>query len=419
MNLMRISRRDGFLLGLYLCLATSTTGFIQPFVPLYMKNAGLSTGQIGLVTGIATGLALIIQPILGRLSDLLDTRRPFIVASALAAGFAYFGFTWADTAPRFLMLLIMGVNGSMYLSAVGGVLVGRIVDPRQGGKAYASFRIWGSIGYIVISVTSGLYVTLRGGPVSDLTALEPIFRSGPMLFMAIAVIALLLPDHKGAKVNQARVQKAPLPPNLKRFLVAYFLYSLALYGGSPFISLFLDSLGAKGLWVTGAFTAGVVMEVIVMTRSGALSDIYGRRPLLAFSMCLLPLRLLLYVPATGPLWVVCVQAMHGLNFGIVGAVSVAFAIDHTAEGTHGQAQARLAAVAGFATALGPIFFGYTSQVFGLRTMFVFAAAIALSGALVMLLTVEEPRPESRSLADRGPAFLRPVLRLLDNPPRWG
>jgi len=47
-----------------------------------------------------------------------------------------------------------------------------------------------------------------------------------------------------------------------------------------------------------------------MTQVGRLTDIYGRRPALAIAFLLMPLRLLLYIPATGPLWVLAVQTLH-------------------------------------------------------------------------------------------------------------
>ena len=48
-------------------LITSTFGFLQPFVPLYMQAAGLKLSDVGIVLAISTGLALLLQPILGRI----------------------------------------------------------------------------------------------------------------------------------------------------------------------------------------------------------------------------------------------------------------------------------------------------------------------------------------------------------------
>jgi MFS family permease len=62
---------------------TGVFGFLQPFVPLYLAASGLSKGEIGLVAGLGTGAALLIQRFLGRLSDRFGTRRPFMFLAAV------------------------------------------------------------------------------------------------------------------------------------------------------------------------------------------------------------------------------------------------------------------------------------------------------------------------------------------------
>jgi MFS family permease len=399
-------------LALYLFLVTSSFGFLQPFLPLYMEAAGLDRFQIGLVTGLGTGLAFIIQPFLGRLSDRLDARRPFISACALGATIAYMAFPFANGLATLFILVAFGANGVMYLQTAGGVLIGRMVQASKGGTMYANLRIWGSIGYLVTSIVSGLLV--RG---TDRAGLDMIFFTGPLVFLAVAILAWWLPDRKSAVTDDEPAGNAPLPDNLKRFLAAYFFYVLALYGASGFLSLYMKSLGAQGLWITGTFAAGVVIEVLVMRWSGRFSDRYGRRPALAFSFVLLPIRLLLYVPATGPLWILMVQTLHGINFGIVGAVAIVFVNDLATERTKGHAQSRLAAVSGLGMACGPIVFGTAAQFAGLSSMFAVAAFIAAIGAAILVFGVDDSHPDSDSLADRAPEKMRRALTWLDAPPK--
>lgn len=403
-------------LTIFLFLVTSSFGFLQPFLPLYLEAAGLSRLEIGYVLGIGAGLALLIQPTLGRLSDRLDVRRPFIFLCSLAAGAAYLAFPHVSSPYAFGALVAIGTNGVMYLQSAGGVFVGRMVRASQGGAAYANIRVWGSVGYIVTALITGYMLTQRNGSDVSRASIDPIFRFGPLLFFGIAALAWFLPDARSASDVRLPAEKAPMPDNLRRFLGAYFLYTLALYGASGFLSLYLKSLGASGLGITGTFAAGVVVEVLVMRQSGRFSDRFGRRPALAVAFLLLPIRLLLYIPATGPLWVLAVQSLHGFNFGIVGAVAIAFANDLATDRSHGHAQARLAGVAGLATAVGPALFGAASQAMGLRPMFGLAAFIALLGAAILVFGVHDSHPESEPVADHGPDFLRPFLRLLDSPP---
>ena len=421
-------RRNALIVCMF--LTTAAFGFLQPFVPLYLAASGLTIGRIGVVVGVGTGMTLLVQPLLGRLSDRLDARRPLMVASALAAGLAYVGYTFAPTAGLgvFLVLTCVGVNGTQYLNAVGGVLVGRIVGRAGGGAAYAGYRVWGSVGYIITALATGLLVShapgLRPGvhapALLGRAALTPVFRDGFWLFALLAASAILVPDPKRAAGDDAKQARPPLPPaplatNVRWFLLALFLYQFALYGASSYLSLYLKALGATPLWITAVFATGVVCEVLVMRQAGRLTDRYGRRPALAIAFLLMPLRLLAYIPAHTPQAVLCVQALHGLNFGIMGAISVVFINDLASDQDRGASQARLFGVQGFATALGPVACGFIAQRWGIGWMFAAMSLVGMAGAAVFLMRVQESHPSPHPIPLRGPALFHPFLRLLCAP----
>lgn len=412
-------------LAVCMFLITSVFGFVQPFVPLYMQSAGLTLSQIGLVMGTATGLALLIQPLLGRLSDRLDARRPLMALSAITAGIAYSSYRFAGSQMAFVLLTALGVNGIMYLNAVGGVLIGRmIVGAGQGGAAYAGYRKWGSVGYIFVTLLTGWLTSRSARPgVSSLSHenLTAVFTYGPVLFFVIAIVALLVPDRKNQPISPSLPLKEPedgpgLPPELRAFLLSFFLYNFALYGASAYLSPFLKALHAGPEWITRVFAAGVVCEVLVMTQVGRFTDIYGRRPALAVAYLLMPIRLLFYIPATGPVWVLIVQTLHGLNFGIMGAIAVVFINDMATDRNRGAAQARLAATQGLANALGPFTCGWIAQQWGYGAMFGAMSAVGAMGAVVFMTRVHESHPDSKAIQGRGPAVLQPLWRLLDAPP---
>jgi PPP family 3-phenylpropionic acid transporter len=396
-------------------LVTATFGFIQPFLNLYLQAAGFSKTQIGLTTGLAAAIALLAQPLLGKLTDHFDARRPAIALSALLAGIAYFLIPWANSFPTFLALVAIGANGTMYLNAAGAVLVGRMVTGKGGGTLYANLRLWGTVGYILVTLISGLATSFGTRVAQTRSQLDPIFHFGPFLFLAIAVLAWFLPDRR----NHAHAVKGvtgKMPPNLVRFLASYFLWAFALYGATGYLSLYIRGLGGTPIFISGAFVAGAVVEVGMMRVMGAWSDRYGRRPALAITFLLLPIRLMLYSLVVAPWQVIGVQALHGINFGIMGVVSIAFANDLAAEGAQGRAQAQFAATMGLASAIAPLCFGLISDAIGLRTMWLVAAGVAALGAVGFLLTVEDSHRESHSLAENGPRWLQPVLRILDAPP---
>ncbi len=382
--------RDGRLLSLYMGLTTSVTGFLQPFVPIYLLESGLTKSQIGLVAGSGAAMALLVQPLLGKLSDRVDARRPFVAVMSVIAAIAYLSFPFLHGAPAFLFAVALGTNANLYMQGVGGVLVGRLAAKGKGGETYAAYRFWGSVSYVFVALAVGLFLKPQGG--IGRGPLNLMFEIGPLIFFGISVLSFWLPDPKRpveTAEEEAKSAKAIIRPNLRRFLAVDFLYIISLYGATNFISIFMQHVGGKGLFLSCVFLPGVIGEALVMRFSGRYSDRYGRRPVLALSYVLLPFRLMMYSAATGPWMVLGAQALHGLNFGIVGAVSIAFINDQADHRTRGSLQAQLALVTAAAGAIGPALMGLVADKYGLPVMFEVAAGIALVAMAVFLLFVNE------------------------------
>jgi len=378
-----------------LALTTSVNGFLQPFVPIYLLESGLSKSQIGLVAGSGAAMALLMQPILGRLSDRYDVRRPFVALMSVVAALSYLSFPFLHGAPAFLLAVALGSNASLYMQGVGGVLVGRLAKKGEGGATYAAYRVWGSIAYVLVALLVGFLIRPEGG--HGRAALNLMFEVGPLLFLAITVLSYWLPDPQ-TKVEPSETpepKQALIHPNLKRFLAVDFLYIVSLYGATNFISIFMQHVGGRGLLLSCVFLPGVITEALVMRYSGALSDRYGRRPVLAVSYLLLPFRLLIYSVALNPWWVLGAQSLHGLNFGIVGAVAIAFVNDQANSRTRGSLQAQLSLVTATAGAIGPALMGFVSDHYGLPAMFQVAAFLAFVATVVFLLFVNESNEHAK------------------------
>jgi MFS family permease len=199
------------------------------------------------------------------------------------------------------------------------------------------------------------------------------------------------------------------------FLTAFFLYSFAMGGVLSYLGLYMKRLGESPMWISDTFAVGVISEVLVMVQIGRLSDRFGRRPALAVAFLALPLRLLLYIPATGPLWILCVHAMHGLNFGIMGAIAVVFVNDLATNANRGVAQARLAGAQGLAASVAPMAGGFLADRIGMGWMFAVMSAVSVAAAVLFLTQVHESHPSPESLEDRCHPLLRPFARLLAAP----
>jgi PPP family 3-phenylpropionic acid transporter len=404
-----------------LFLSVATIGFFMPFVPLFLEASGLTRTQIGQVSGVGTGLAFLVQPFLGRLSDRLDARRPFMFGTALLAASSYLLYPSAHGMVAFVVLSAVSANAISYFGSACAVLVGRLSSGSgKGGALYAKYRAWGSIGYIVFSLIAGWIVQRMGVGRAELgrEELKVLFYFGPLIFVAIAFATWFVPDLKASAVVSGAVdvrKRVETPLNMRYFLAAYFFYIFGMFGSAGYLTLYMKSLGASAVWMTNILSVGVVCEVLVMSQVGRLADRYGRRPALTVAFVVLPLRLLLYVLATTPLMVMGVQMLHGLNFGIIGTIGVVFANDMASEENRGVVQARLAACASLATTLAPVICGWFAQRFGFPVMFTMTAVMAGIGSVIFLLFVHETHAPVLSVAERVPLPLRALGRLMDAP----
>jgi MFS transporter, PPP family, 3-phenylpropionic acid transporter len=314
-----------------------------------------------------------------------------MVLCGCLAMLSYALFLRAESFWGFLALLALGSNALQYLNMVGGVVLGRLASGPTRGADYARYRVWGSVGYILIGVTAGFL--LPSHPGMSRADLRPVFLYGPLLFLVIAALSLLLPDPKAPpSTSQEASVRTPLPAGLKHFFVAYFCYQFALYGATTYLPLFMKSLGATPREVSLMFAAGVLCEVLVMSQVGRWTDRVGRKPALLSSFILMPIRLLLYIPATSPGWVMAVQALHGINYGIVGTIAVVSVNDWVNDSQRGVAQATLGAVSGAALSLSPALCGWLTEIAGFGGMFATMSAIGVVGAIYLYRKVPESNP---------------------------
>ena len=380
-------------LALCLFLITGSFGFLQPFTSPYYSASGLDKTQIGLITGLGTAIAVLLQPLLGKLSDKLDARRPLMLAAGLLAGAAYLLFRFTGSFGGFLALTALGGCGLQYSNTVGGVLVGRLARAGEGGAAYAKYRVWGSVGYICIGVTTGFLLPAHPG--MSHADLAPVFTYGPLLFFVIAAVSLLVPDVKlpsGSSAGRVTAGRTAIPIGLKHFFVAYFLYQFALYGASSYLSLFMKHLGAMPRQISLMFAAGVLCEVLVMTQVGKWTDKNGRKPALILAFCLMPVRLLLYTAATTPAMVMAIQSLHGLNYGIVGTLAVVYVNDCVTDAQRGTAQAAMTATSGIALSVSPAVCGWLANTYNFDTMFIAMSLVGMLAATYLVTRVPESNP---------------------------
>lgn len=396
------------ILTIVMALPVAAYGLMEPYAAPFLRAVGLSTWQINLISGLALLTGIVIQPLLGALSDTLDARRPVIMLSSVMAATAMAFFPYVTGIWQFFILNVLLLNGYQYLIIVGGVIIGRIVGPDGSGDALSKLRVYGSLGYIVVAFVSGRLLPQHAG--MHVADFRPIYIYGPALFLATGILSYWIPDPKRDKRaeneaftqssktgKQRRSNHVPAPKLITKFLVAFVFYQAALYGMTGNLPLYVtEKLHGNPATLSTFFVVGVIAEVIMMFFIGRFTDLYGRRPALILAFVSLPIRILCYLLAPNALLATMVQALHGLNYGIIGTTGTTVINDCAAEHRRGIEQARYGLCASAATALGQWVCGYIVQHYGFSTMFQSMTLLAIIGACLMIKIVPESHPRFRT-----------------------
>lgn len=152
--------------------------------------------------------------------------------------------------------------------------------------------------------------------------------------------------------------------------------------------------GANAGWINGAFVGvWALVQFAASPLLGALSDRFGRRPLLLLSMAGLGLDYVVMAIAPNLAWLLVGRILSGVTASSF-SIAYAYVADVTPEDKRSAAFGRLGAAFGLGFILGPAVGGLLGEV-SVRAPFWAAAAFSLANAVFGLLVLPESLPNDR------------------------
>ena len=200
------------------CIFTFVTinWMIGSFLPVYMKNVGLTDAEIGTVLGLISisGLALMLP--LGVLSDLVSPRRLVLIGGVIFLAYA-FGILTVNKYWQFLLVAPLGgISAASFFIVLFALFLKTMGNGRM-GKKMALYQC-------------GMYLGFGAGP----AIAGPLVRQGsfePLLHSALAgsilllVLILRLPDYPGIRLDLGGYRKDLLQPRTLLFLLLALVYA--------------------------------------------------------------------------------------------------------------------------------------------------------------------------------------------------
>ncbi|MBC7320073.1 MFS transporter [bacterium] len=371
------TNKELLLLRIFIAIFYANWAFIFFFIPVYLRETkNFSVGMIGTLTAVYAFLGATSQIFIGYLSDRLKKRKQFLMVSSLMLLFIYF-FIFSRLNSFIAFIFVYSLIGIFMntLTTLSNVLIFDYSSSSGGtGRAFASIRVWGPIGFLIMMLTIGFYPQLA----------EPniMFPSISAVFLLEFIMILLLkePELKSSvrTIELKDIKKFLSRFEAKSFLIFYVSYFFAMYGASSNVNLLVRHLGGSNSDISWALAVCSITEIPTAFLWGSLADKIGRVPLLLLASLVLPLRVFLYSLANKALDVILIQLFtHSLTFNIIVIVSAVLINDLVSEEERASGQGILSMVTAISQTISALISGNVADEVGLKGMYVFLTVIAV------------------------------------------
>jgi len=264
---MDVASRELLSLSLYSLLASNRGGLFIVFLPLYLVEVKGASLPIALtILTLAWLPASLIGPWMGRLSDKMGRRKPFLLIGE------------ATSFPLFLAIVFAPgyvVAGALFIAAELALAIGSpaynayvadVTKVHERGEGYGLLNATSNAGAVVGFVLAGVVTYWYG-----LQALFPFVVV--MMIGTLSVVILLVPDIR------VDVPRERLPVRAMRNVVNFsFAVSIRAIGSgavAAFYGYLAASLGANNLEVSVVAIAGLVTGAVTGVPLGRAIDRIG------------------------------------------------------------------------------------------------------------------------------------------------
>lgn len=380
-------------------------GVFWPFLPIILREQGLQDHEVNLALS-TLGFAALLSPIM--VSHLADRSHPLrrIMVTLLAIN-GLLSPIWilvdSTITAGFLCLLYYG-SIIPVLTLLEAYTVSHVLHLKRSeakSREYQSYRVWGSIGFILPALVMAI-----------ISKIHPIDSTVLGFFsMGISVIALALsaklpgdaPQARSATPPSREAIRAAIKPPLRGIFAATSIAGLGLSIFYIAFPRFLQELGHPKDQVGLIINFGVLVEILLIPFTGKLVDKFGARTVVMIGIWSIPVRLFLVTLWPSDFVILCTQILHGpLVVGLF--VSIPLLLGQSAgESFRYSLQALNTALClGLARIAGPwlaaiILHDSAGSPFeGLRLALLTAAILGTIAFLVLFFSSSENRPRARS-----------------------
>lgn len=377
-----------------------TGAVAHPYLPIWLDDRGISTAEIGIINALPILVMVLLNILVGRIADRAADWRSTIVVGSMLAAVAPLGLVFVE---GFWSILLVWTLINVPLQAIAPVVdAASMRMARRIGADFARIRVWGTIGFVIATVSVGALLDWRGAAV-----FVPVIVAVSLMR---ALAALQLPHFRSAQ--PAGVPAAePGPPPVLSPLVATRLreawrpwFILPLLGASlaqashmlqmGFGALLWQQQGISGSLIGVLWALAPAAEVVAMLGFARMARRFTARHLL-LAGCLCGMVRWAGFGLEPPVWgYALLQLLHMGSMALTFLGVVNFIANWTDERIAAEAQSFFVVIRQLFTVLALTGFGYLLAVAGPQSYFVAGAMAGLGAVLVLVsLRLMSPRRE--------------------------
>jgi MFS family permease len=354
--------------------------------PLYFEQYGATKSKIGLIMGMHSLTAIVIRPIFGRLIDVKGRKKASLAGIViLISTIPLFHFIRdAGTLPV-LLRAMTGLGWGISMTAT----MTMCSDLAPVDKLAKSMGIIGVAGLFSVAIGP-----LIGEEIVNLFGYSGLFNIS-LLFLMISFFCMLFTQETIKLVNENQAIHSKFKLNvsvLSIFLIASLPIAHGAIRGTVvyFIALFGKSILFER--ISPFFFAFSSAAIITRLFLGGLSDKYKRKQVLLPTILMISLNLMVISQVTS-LWLFILTGfIGGFGQGLFFPTLSTYIIDVLGRRNKGLAISLYQTFFDVGMGVGTPFFGWISDLAGLRRMYLFAALAFLF--IGLLFTWRAPDPTS-------------------------
>lgn len=364
-------------------LTDAATEMIYPLLPLFLSTVlGANASFIGAIEGTAESVAALLKLASGWFSDRVKKRKPLVVIGYGIATVARPFTAIAQTAAQVLAIRVTDRVGKGIRTAPRDALLADSASDEARGRAFGFHAAMDNAGAVLGPLIA--FLLLRHFDLSLRHVFWMAAIPGALAFFVL-VIAVREVEHKEMPSSSSTAHLDPTQKLGGRFWYYIGIVFLFTLGNSTdaFLLLRANQLGiavalAPILWAFLNF-----IKAALGTWGGALSDRFGRKPLIIAGWIVYALVYLGFAMATKQWHAWALFASYGLFYAFTEGTEKAFVADLIPKVRRGAAYGWYNLAIGLGALPASLIFGAIWDRAGAHSAFLFGASLAIFASLGM------------------------------------